>query len=192
MKYDKYYKQELLGKGSQSCDVILTIARPEWWDLFGKFVSSKIQTITNGPFSHSIIQVKDGKIIEAVADGIKLNPFKNYVNNKTGMIVFHNDRLAEKQKKAVLRFLYTCVNLKVKYDYPGLLRFVFPWIEQDKSAFFCAENGTRSFNIAQEDYPVKGLDIKISNKKPSDTSPNDIFRYLISKEGFKNGWMICD
>lgn len=189
---DKYYKEEALEKGSQSGDVILTIGRPQWWNIFGKFVTGAIQKVTGGPFCHLAMKVKCGNIIEAVADGIKLKPFKKYINKRTGLLIFHNDRLTDNQMKAVLRFLYTCVNLKVKYDYRGLFRFIAPWIGQEKSEYFCSENGTKAFNIAQLDYIVPGLDIKISNKKPEDTTPNDIFKYLLSLEGFKNGWMIRD
>jgi len=192
MKYDKYYVKQMFQKGAQACDVLLEVGRFEWWDLFNNFMAGKTKEVTKGPCTHLAVMVKDGDMIEATGDGMRVNPLSRLTNSPRGVIVFRNKNITEEQKKSVLRYLYVCANLKVPYDYPGLVRFLCPWIEQSKSSLFCSEAGTNAFNIADEDYGGIGFDVKISDKPSDATSPNDAFRYLISSEGIKNGWEIVD
>ena len=169
---DQYYTKKPFENGVRSCDIGLT--RYYGNNPINEFLKNQITKITQGIFNHAFLVGKNGTVIEAEGDGVKVNSFQKYVSNDDGVIIFRYTLLTENLKKEILSFAYAQVGRK--YDYVGLLAFILPFLSQDKDKFFCSELVFKSY---------EKIGVRMSTKADtSRISPADLFYYLRADKNF--------
>ena len=132
-------------------------------------------------FTHvEIIIIRDNKnpdkywSIRVAPPKAKLVNFPVFYKGKYIKIVRYKNYDNFSKLKDVSTWSATHVN--VPYDFPGILKFIFVWIKQRTSMWFCSENATWSFQQVYLD-SLDGL-------KPSKSMP----AHLLDPEFFEVVW----
>jgi hypothetical protein len=123
------------------------------------------------------------EIIEAMSEGVVTNPLESYMTMDYQFKVYAKMNLTISELSVIKNAAYTMVQKKVKYDFLGLLSFWFSKIKPSKTRVWCDEAVIEWFYAAQ---------IKLSNKLPEKSTPDDVEEYLESNEAMENGWVLFD
>jgi hypothetical protein len=105
--------------------------------LFARFT----RFITGGPYSHCELVFNDGLAYSAsIQDGG--TRFKRIDFDPTKWDIME---IASKQDRARA---FCEEEQGCKYDYPGICRFIFPWVRESKTRWFCSEICTAALQKA--------------------------------------------
>jgi hypothetical protein len=93
----------------------------------------------------AIVNVNNGFMIaEMLSNGLRLNPLTDYQHS--GIIsdriievrrnpIYDNETIRNDRNLAIITAAHECL----KYDYAGILEYVFPKIKDKKKSFYCSE-----------------------------------------------------
>jgi len=130
-------------------------------------------------FSHVEILCDDGYMFSASQYDNKVRRAKHSYTGRAWIRMSID--ISDTNKEKILRYMSS--RLGSKYDYFGVVGFVFPSIKQDKKKDFCSEFCT----LALQDLGLK----EVKYLKPSKTSPNDLaFALGLKFDSKTKRWLI--
>ena len=177
------YDKKPFSVGVRSCDIGLTLNTKAIF--FDAFMRDAILTLSNGVVGHAFIVGNNGDIIEALGGGVTTTKLADYVKSDQCVLIFRNMTITDNDKSNILSYAYGSVGRR--YDYTGLLHFLFKGINADKKDNFCSENCFESFATR---------DIKVSTKdNAQDTTPQDILDFMYLQGALTNDttkWTLAD
>lgn len=106
--------------------------------------------------NHVFIYLGKGKhlIAESIMSGNKIRRLEKYLSNRYKVYIYVKQALTQEQVQLMKDYLYE--TLGRRYDFKGLLRFVFKRIPQDPDKNFCSEWAIETHNAGNNFIP-KGL-----------------------------------
>lgn len=181
-KWDAYYKEKPFDAGVRSCDIGLVRGRSH--NPLEMFFRDKICDLSNGILSHAFIVGRQGDVIEALSEGVRVKKMDKYINKQDGVLIFRNLSLTEAQKENILSFAYIKAEKNTPYDWWGFFHHLLPFIPQNKDQFYCSELVSMAY---------KKENIITTNKTTGDTTPQDILDYQFNYGSFKDEkWQLAD
>lgn len=149
------------------------------------FISKGIRKVTGSSVSHAMLYYGDGKVIEAVAEGVRKVPLEEALKGATLAIVLRHTTIRDGARYAVVN--YGNMRLGSPYDIPGIvgqggyqLVQLFCRVErlgncedaaakltlwmEDEEAFFCSELVATAFQRAG--YPIVDIDTETAAVTP--------------------------
>ncbi|MCE9568094.1 MAG: hypothetical protein K8U57_39330 [Planctomycetes bacterium] len=136
-------------------------------------ISNAIKKATNSNYNHAAIYVGDGKVVQAVGDGVELRELKGDAqgyfreNDVVRVMVLRNTNLTVEQQEAIANFAVRKVNEKAKYNGLGVIGAFLQtkplnYTQFERNNYFCSQLVAAAYSAAKAPLD-KSLDLTPRN-----------------------------